>query len=250
MGLLRSSPCWAIALLFLALNAHADDDLLGGEWHFQLGVPFWLSSITGDLETPNYNDIPVSASFSQIISHFTFGMMAHAEATNNQVGFGADLIYVNLSDALDTGRSLPALQTLNLGLKQVFAEGFMFYRGFEAGKPGNPNVFDLLGGFRYYWTESQLNQFESSVAWVDLMFGARGQIAIGDHVSLRPRADLALLGSKLTWNIIAEAAWIFSDHWTASAAYRVMDIDYEKASTSADWDLNYHGPLVGVTYTF
>lgn len=239
-----------ITALLIPSNAAQASDAFDDQWHFQVGVPFWMSSISGNLQTPNFSDIPVSASFSQVISHFIFGAMAHAEARKERFGIGTDLLYSNIGDTLDTGRASPSLQTLNLSLKQVFSEAFLFYRVIEEGNPSNPYVFDLLGGARYYWTQSEINQLSASLGWVDMMLGLRGQIAIGDHLSIRPRSDFAFLGSKFTWNLIGEADWAFSDHWTVSAAYRAMDVDYENNSTQREWDLNYHGPWVGAVFSW
>jgi len=252
---LKCSP-WLIIFLTQAANAqsastpNAEPSLFDNAWHFSVGIPFWLSSITGDIQTPNSNDIPVSASFSQVVDHLKFGIMSHAEARKERLGFGADLIYSNIGDTLDVSRALPSIQTLNLTLKQVFAETFLFYRLIQSGDPHNPDVFDLLGGTRYYWTQSQINQFSSSVGWVDLMLGLRVQYAIGEHFSLRPRADFAFLGSKFTWNLIGEADWAFAGRWTVSAAYRAMEVDYENSSTQKGWDLNYHGPVIGASYNW
>ena len=219
--------------------AQFDDD-----WHFLVAIPLWAPSISGDLQTPRFPDIPVNASFSDIISHFTFGVMAHAEARKSRIGFGLDLLYVNLNDTLETNRSIPALQNFSLGLKQIFAEGFTFYRVIQDGDARNPYLFDLLAGVRYYWTEATINTLSATLDWADLMLGLRGQIPLGDHFNVRGRSDFAFIGSKFTWNLIGEAAWVPSDRWTFSAGYRAMNIDYENNSTQRIWNLNYHGPVL------
>ena len=215
-----------------------DDD----RWHFSVGIPFWVSSTSGDLQTPHYSDIPVGASFSQILSHFTFGWMTHAEAKRNCIGIGLDLLYVNLSDTLDIDRASSDLKTLTLGMKQLFAEGFLFYRPIEQGNKKNPDYVDFLGGFRYYWTQSEINQISTSLGFVDLMVGFRAGIAFGDHFSIRPRADFAFFGSTFTWNLVGDAVWTFSEQWAASAGYRAMDIEYANGDTQKKWNVNYHGP--------
>ena len=241
-------PLAAAASLLLIRAASAD--ALDDRWHYLVGIPFWMPGISGDVQTATFNDIPVDASFSQLMSHFTFGAMLHAEARKERYGLGADLFYINLSDALDRERALPALQTLSLGLKQVLAELFGFYRVIEEGSSQNPSSFDLLGGARFYWTQSEFDRFTDSLGWVDMMLGLRGQLAFGEHLNIRGRSDYAFLGSKFTWNLIGEAAWVFSEHWTASAGYRAMNIDYENSSKNRTWDLNYHGPVVSAFYSW
>jgi hypothetical protein len=230
-----------------AETTHSDFD---NDWHFLVAVPLWLPAISGDVATSHFSDIPVSSSIGDLVSHLNFALMAHAEARKSRIGFGVDMIYVNDGDTLDTGRALPALQTFNLGLKQVISEGFMFYRLVQAGDPRNPYTFDLLGGARYIWTESELNNFSDSNYWVDLMLGIRGSYAFGEHFSLRGRSDYAFLGSKFTYNLIGEAAWTFSDKWTVTAGYRALNINYENSSKQRTWDINYHGPVVGAVFSW
>jgi hypothetical protein len=221
-----------------------------GDWHFLVSVPLWLPATSGDVATSRFSDIPVSSSIGDLLSHLNFGLMAHAEARKSRIGFGVDVIYVNEGDTLDTNRALPALQTFNLGLKQVISEGFMFYRLIQTGDARNPDTFDLLGGARYIWTESELNNFSDSNYWVDLMLGIRGSFAFGEHLSIRGRSDYAFLGSKFTYNLIGEAAWTFSDHWTATAGYRALNIDYENSAKQRTWNINYHGPVVGAVFSW
>lgn len=238
-------PSTEPSLSAVQLPSQFDDD-----WHFSLGIPFWMAGVSGDVATPNFSDIPVNASFTQIMSHFTFGAMAHGEARKGRYGLGLDLLYLNVGDTLDTGRALPALQTFNLGLKVVFAEGFSFYRLLQDGDARNPYTFDLLGGARYYWVESQFNNFSLNYYWVDLMLGIRGQIPFGEHLSIRGRSDYAFLGSKFTWDLIGEAAWTFPEHWLISAGYRAMNINYENDSKQRTWNVNFHGPVVGATFSW
>jgi len=228
-------------------NAPSDFD---NDWHFLVAIPLWLPAISGNIATSHFSNIPVSSSIGDLLSHLNFGFMSHAEARKSRIGFGVDMIYVNEGSTLDTGRALPALQTFNLGLKQVIAEAFMFYRLIQTGDARNPYTFDLLGGTRYIWTESELNSFSDSNYWVDLMLGIRGSYALGEHLSIRGRSDYAFLGSKFTYNLIGEAAWIFSDHWTATAGYRSLNIDYENSEKQRNWNISDHGPVVGAVLSW
>ena len=223
-----------------------DDD----QWHFQVGIPFWMTSVSGDIFTPADRAIPVSASFSQAISHLTFGLMGHAEAKRNRIGFGLDLFYVNLSDTLDVDKADASLKSLTLGTKQVFGELFTFYRAIEQGNRQNPGYVDFILGTRYYWTQSQINARENSMGWLDLMLGFRGQLAFGEHFNIRPRADFAFFGSEFTWNLIGELGWTFSEHWFASLGYRAMDIERQNNEKNSSWNVNYHGPQINVVFNW
>ncbi len=256
MTLLRRAFTWAIVSASLlaplsagaqsAASASADD-----EWHFQFGLPLWMPSLSGDVSTPLFPDIPVDLPFSEVLDNLHFAIMAHAEARKGQMGFAADLLYVNVDASIPTDRRPPSLQAVKIGMKQTFVEGFGFYRVIQQESEQNGAFADLIVGARYYWTETSLDNRSDSFSWVDLMLGARGHIPLGTHFGFDLRGDMAFLGSSFTYNLLGDAAWRFSPHWAVSLGYRYMNIDKSSGDLGARlWNVSYHGPMLGVSFDF
>src|SRR5882762_9677246 len=105
--------------LFVALSSPAllqaqaeTDTAMDGNWHFRLMPYFWAAGIDGTASVTGATEVPIKASFSDIISNFDIGLLGHFEARKNRFGFGADEMYLNLGAEVPTTR--PILGRLDL----------------------------------------------------------------------------------------------------------------------------------------
>jgi opacity protein-like surface antigen len=93
--------------------------------------------------------------------------------------------------------------------------------------------------------------FEESEAWIDPVVGVRLSYELRPHVSLLLVSDVSGFGigsaSDLTWNAALTLDYRLSERWTLRAGYRGLNLDRD---AGLDLDLSYHGPIVGVAYTF
>ena len=129
------------ALAFIALSASvtvqsaaASDDA----WHFTVAVPLWATSISGEVTTRRNSDVPLSASFSELLGHLDMALMAHAEARNGELGFAGDLYYSRVGTTVSREAVLPSLRQLDINVKQTIVETFAFLRVLHFGQPENP----------------------------------------------------------------------------------------------------------------
>ena len=257
----------ALVLLAAALPARAQSQGQGGPtsamddaWHFNLAPYMWMSGIKGDVSAASLVSVPVDAPFSDIWDNFDVGFDGRFEARKNRVGFGVDFIWSNLGVPV---ASSVQLADFDVDVRQVFTEGFVFYRVASGGRPDNPAHLDLLAGVRYTSTKTRLTGesaggVESAgeyveLSWVDALAGLRFRAPLGSRLALLGGADVAGFGSNVTWNLEGDLAFLASRHWSIGAGWRYMDIDYDNGEEGGglrQFDLAYNGPRAWFAYSW
>lgn len=234
---------------------------MDGQWHFNLAPYMWMTGIEGDVSAGPVT-VPVDASFSDLMEDFDFGLAARFEGRKNRFGFGLDFTYNNLGAPVASSAPVVGPLGLEADVRQLFGEGFGFYRVATGGRADNPAHLDLLVGARFTGTRARLTaespagveyDGESTTqSWVDAMAGLKGRVPLGSRLALLGRADIAGFGSQLTWNLEGDLAFLAGDHWTIGAGWRYMDIDYENDDSALPktFQLAYNGPRVWFAYSW
>lgn len=204
--------------------------------------------------------IGVHKSFSDVIDNLDFGGFVNIWGRYERFVLSADVMYVSTSDSHTFG-SLPPLPlppdtpvTARVKSKQFMATLTGGYRVIDT-----PDFsFDALGGVRFWRISNHVTahvlgmsaSHGESFGWVDPVIGARAFLHLGDKLSLHGQADIGgfTSGSKLTWSVLATINYAFSDHFSVSAGYKVLDVDYDRRGHVFDTRLN--GPVLGLTYRF
>jgi hypothetical protein len=123
-------------------------------WHFNLGVPGWLASVTGDIGLRGVTS-HVDVGFDQILRHIDWATSVSAEARKGRFGVYADLLYLEASAALYNNGML---SKVNIGLSQYLVDGEAFYRIVEDPR----GWIDLRAGARYTDVYSSTKLFGNS----------------------------------------------------------------------------------------
>ena len=146
-----------VALSFPApLQAQAKaDTAMDGAWHFRVMPYFWAASLDGSISVTGANEVPIKASFSDIMSNFDIGLLGHFEARKNKLGLGFDELYLNLARTSPPPGPILGLVDLGADVRQLVTEGFVFYRPVSGGR-GGAGYLDLLAGLRYNGTSTRL----------------------------------------------------------------------------------------------
>jgi hypothetical protein len=110
-------------------------------WQFNLGVPGWLASVSGDIGLQGITS-SVDVNFDQILRHIDWATSVSAEARKGRFGVYADLLYLEASAALYNNG---ALSKVNIGLSEYLVDGEAFYRIVDAPR----GWIDLRAGARY-----------------------------------------------------------------------------------------------------
>ena len=255
----------ALALLAPVLPAVAQTAqptaAMDGKWHFTVIPYVWMTGIKGDVSVANLVEVPVDASFSDILSDFDFGLQGHFEARKNRIGFAVDVMYTNLGVPVASSAPVVGRLDLHADVRQTFAEGLFLYRVAQGGRADNPANLDVLAGGRYTNTRTRLTATgpagieydgdSQDLDWVDALAGVRFRAPLGSRLAFLGRADVAGFGSKLTWNLEGDLAFRAGDRWAIGAGWRHLDIDYEEDGAPAkQFDIAYDGPRVWFAYAW
>jgi hypothetical protein len=232
---------------------------MDGRWHFVVAPYMWFSGIKGDVSVADVFAIPVDMSFSDIWEDFDVGLQGHFEGRKDRVGFGLDLMWVNLGAPVAPGAPV---ESVKVDVRQLVTEGFGFYRVMTGGREDNPAHLDLLVGVRFTSMKTRLtlegangdevNSDFQDLSWVDLMGGLKFRAPLGSRFAVLGRADIAGLGSNLTWNLEGDLGFRASHHWTTGLGWRHLDIDYDNGDERPRKliDVAYDGPRLWFAYSW
>jgi hypothetical protein len=231
----------------------ADDD----QWHFAIVPYMWFAGLEGTLSVGRFVEVPVDVPFSDVISNFDIGLLAHFEGRKNRFGWAVDVMYLKLGAPV--APSAPVLGPLGVtaDVRLLLTEGLGFYRVAKGGRSDNQSHLDLLAGVRYIRTSSGLENdvFQTgklTTDWVDGLIGVRFRAGLGSRAAFIGRGDVAGLGSEFTWNLEGDLAFLLSKHWALGAGWRHLDIDYDKGEgrDRRVFDVAFDGPRAWFSYAW
>lgn len=245
------------ALAFVQATTMPEDD----EWHFIVAPYLWLvdTSITMRIG-PIVQEVDVP--FDAVLSQLKGAFVIHFEANKKRWGAVTDFQYVSAAKggALQIPRPDGSFASGDVGIKLLFWEAWPYYRLGEG-----RNVFDLIGGIRYYRVSNELDfsqiggpTQDLTFDWVDPIVGGRWIGQVHPKVRLTARADFGGLGAgaNLTTNLQGGVAVTFKEKSLLIFQYRWMDIDsYTQGDTPLnrdffEYDATSQGVLIGFGFAF
>lgn len=242
-------------------------------WNWQITPYVWAASMKGDISpfkhAPTLN---VKKTFSDVMSDFSMGGFINAWGRYEHFVFSGDMMYIS-TRSTDASGPLSAFQLPGLGVtippgsstrakvknKQFMATVQGGYRVFS----GPSFTVDAMAGVRFWHISTDVSvtaghQAIGSVSasqrerfsWVDPLVGVRAFVPITDNWSLQLQADVGGfgVGSTSTWSTLGTVNYVFSDRFSASAGYKVLDVDYKHGGHV--YDVRMKGPVLGLTYRF
>lgn len=252
----------ALALLPVVLPAaaSAQDGLLQGWDNGSVSIYGWLPGITGSEEAPDGEPF-VDLDNVDVLNALQMAFFGAAEIRRDRVGLLFDFEYADLEQDGKADRALlPGAEPAegSVGTTLTMSTGVVTYRFAENEK----RFADVYGGIRAYQVEADFEFSISSIGrdfdgsgqvnWVDPIIGLRGHTALGHGFGVSGLADVGGFGigdsSDLTWQVTGTLDYAFTDNIAGRVGYRYMSIDYDAPGLGLDIDL--HGPLIGVTWTF
>jgi hypothetical protein len=111
------------------------------QWHFNLGSPGWLASLSGTVGLQGVNT-HVDVGIDQILKHVDSLMSLSAEVRKGRFGIYGDFLYMDLSDPVYPGN---IISKADIAMSQYLADGEVYYRILE----GPRGWLDLRAGARY-----------------------------------------------------------------------------------------------------
>ena len=228
-------------------------------WQFTVTPYFWAAGLNGDVQVfPRVPVAHVDESFSDIWDALNFAAMGAAELRNDRFGFLTDFVYVDTEVDKQKDLEVHGISgrvKADLETKLFNSTTSAFYALYNS----NAVEIDVLAGARIWAVDTDLSlNFErlgnasasSSFSWIDPIVGARAHINFSERFSATVYGDIGGFGAgaKLDWQVFGTLNYALTKHWTASAGYRYLAVDYEKGGHI--FDVNMGGPLIAASYRF
>jgi hypothetical protein len=226
------------------------------DWHVDW-VPFylWGAGISGTAGAAYY-DVPVHASFSDIISNLNFGYMTVLDVRYKRVGLLTDLVFMDLSsDANTTPLANGAYSGYNTNNTTLWVTPEIYYRVIDKER----FTIDGTLGARFWYINNSLNllagtfpevQVGQKEDWLDPVVGARFHLNIKDgfYGSLYGDAGGFGVSSKETYQFYTGLGKMFKQKYSVDLGYRYLYVDYQNQG----FLLNAHlsGILLGFNIRF
>jgi opacity protein-like surface antigen len=215
-------------------------------WRFTFTPHLWASGLSGRVGVgPAVGEVDLS--FSDIMDDFDIGVMGLFEARRYPWVIRADLFYVSLSD--EQARTVGTGETLQIGQDEFMLQPELGYTILRRPWGG----IDALIGVRYWDLTVDLSiqpqEVSGSQTWVDGTVGAALKYQPAERWHLFSKVDAGAGGSDFTWQGYGGAGYDLGRCCTLIAAYRYLDVDYEKDG-GLIYDVQMHGPAIGVTLRF
>jgi hypothetical protein len=223
------------------------------QWHFSITPYLWFPGVRGNVGALN-RDVSVHASPIDLLSHFRFGLMGHADARWKRLVLPLDVFWVRLAD--DGAGPFPPLaaRTADVKARAFILTPKVGYRLVDEEKI----KFDVLTGFRY-WHLGQRLKFSPSIFnldvdrsqnWVDPLVGVRVVAPVANKFEITLAGDVGGwgVGAKLDYQVAGFLGYRVKENVTLQAGYRYLDVDYHAGAVrNFLFDVTLSGIAVGVT---
>jgi len=206
-------------------RAQADD-----EWHVSLTPYAWLAGLSGRIGfAGGIADVDLGA--GDVLSHTDISVSALLEARRNRWLVRLNTTYMSMSDrkAVEEGSESTVIFEHN----QTILEPELGYTILPADWGG----IDLLAGGRYWHPKVDVSADSpggdvgiatGSRSWIDGIGGLRVRFNPAERWHLSAKGDGGAGGSNLTWQAIGGVGYDLSHCCSIDAAYRHLDIDYDR----------------------
>jgi hypothetical protein len=244
--------------MFCMVNSAAAQSMADADtWQYEFTIYGWFPSIDGTLKYPDPGG-DISADTSDILDSLNFVFMGTFVAQKNKLSFGADVLYMDLSNSTSTtvtvnpgpGPGVPVNVTAGLGLKSWVVTGIVGYDVAQSDK----NRTAVVGGFRYLDLSADMNltgsltrSLSGSEDFWDVIVGFRGAFMLNEKWYVPYYADIGAGQSNLTWQLYAGIGYNFS--WgNIRLGYRYLE--YDQDDDKFVQDLKFYGPVAGIGFRF
>lgn len=234
--------------LLMSSGAMAQGDT--GQWRQSVFLYGMGAAIDGEASVGPLT-VPVDLSISDLFDSLDFGAMAAYRVENDTWSFSADVTYMDLgwSQSTEQGRAEASLSTDQLVIMGT------------VGRRLTPNL-EALFSLSYFNVSGDLelrvlNQVLSvgrSAEWIDPLVGLEYRVPFGGKWTFSLRGDIGGfgVGSDLTLHGWAKLVRQNTDRFSWYFGYRYIAYDYETGSGAnyQRYDLQQHGPGIGIALSF
>ncbi len=247
-----------VTFYFFSCTSFAQDSAIKkSNWQFLLHPYLMFPNMNGTTGIGQLPDAEVNANADDIFSKLQFGAMLYAEAYNDRWAITSDIIYMDLSQAIEGKRGIVRGAA---DVQQLVWE--------LAGLRKLDSWLEAGIGFRLYNIESRLDMDVDSTVlgggghrsanltktWVDPIVITRFKFPAGTDWLFQVRADIGGfgLGSEFSWQLQGDVAYRISKLFGLMVGYRIIGVDYENGTGNDRflYDVNTFGPVIRLAFHF
>ena len=236
---------------------------LAEEPYTEVGIYLFATEISGEAQLGRVT-ADIDMSFSDILDNLDIGFMGYVEHRRGQWSFIGDLAFLRLNDDNSTTVGRNVELDVEAELEQTVIEGFAGYRFLDKVYEGSDLGVDLMFGLRHNTLKVTMDldvaiaEFSNSRSrseeedWFDYVVGLRFQSDYRNGWGSTVWADLGEGSDSSSYQLLAMVNYQGSSNWKFYGGYRVLSLDYDNGSGDSTFaiDLDYSGPMAGVTYVF
>ena len=229
-------------------------------WNFLVEPYAMFPNMSGKIGLGSSDVMPVSVNVSpsEIFSNLHMGAMLYLEANKGKWNINTDLLYMNLSQGVDSNK---VIENGEVSAKQIGWETAGLYSVVPNLQVGvgilvntiesdvNVNRREILGATKN--VQASLSQ-----TWVDAMIIASFVNKPGTKFIYKLRGEVGGFGisgdSNFAWQVQGYAGYRFSELFQLSAGYRVISLDYATGSGSDKflYDVDTYGGVIRFGFNF
>jgi len=229
----------------------------------EIGIYGFLTQIQGPVRVGNVK-VDVDISFSDILHHLDMGFMGFVEHRRGRWSFIGDVAYLDVSAVEHKARNRITSTTLDVKASEIMAEGFIGYRVFEQDYGDAQFGLDLLGGARYNKLDVELDTRASLLGltsssdrnperdWVDGVVALRAEYVHNNGWGVHGWADIGNGSDSSSYQLFGIVSYRFKNKISIRCGYRLYSYEFSGRSRGIKFkaDLDYPGPVIGVSYRF
>jgi hypothetical protein len=224
----------------------------------------WFLSLDGDV-TVKGEESDLDMSFSDIWDELNIAAMLTFDARKGKWGIYGDTIAANLGTSKKEGgiRIDPTVKLAMLTAGGSYQLG-KWKLADTAGKDVPAVSVDGMFGVRYTYLDIDLDfkrirDASGHKDWYDPLIGARAFFDLSEHWTLALLGNIGGfgIGSDLTWGAMGTIGYRFrlfseKNNTRVVGGYRAIYQDYKDGSGADkfEWDMTYHGPILGLVIEF
>lgn len=229
----------------------------------EIGIYGFLTQIEGPVRINNVK-VDLDISFNDILDNLDMGFMGFVEHRRGRWSFIGDVAYLDVSSVKHRVRNRITSTTLDVKASEVMAEGFIGYRVLEQDHGDAQFGLDLLGGARYNKLEVELDDRAFFLGltsssdrnperdWVDGVVALRAEYVHNNGWGVHGWADIGNGSDSSSYQLFGIVSYRFKNKISIRCGYRLYSYEFSGRSRGIKFkaDLDYPGPMIGVSYRF
>lgn len=222
------------------------------DWQVAFAPYLYMTGLSGTVGARG-RVIAVDASFGNVLSNLSFGLMGALEAKKGKFIISNDIIWTKMGAERNTAGTL--YNTARVDVNMFIFDPEVGYRLYE-GKGGS---FDVLGGIRLWSVENALETTTGTLpgfkvserkTWVAFVGGFHGVANLSPKFFLSTKFDIgAGSGTDISTQFYGGAGYRIKPKAALIGGYRYMKVNHDDSSGFI-FNTNMNGFILGAKFNF